>query len=63
MFGKKIFSICALAFISMNLYASELTEYLNNLHTFKAQFTQSVFTSSKNFPLVFIRGYNTFIRH
>ena len=30
----------------MHLQASELTSYLNNLHTFQAGFTQSVFSGN-----------------
>lgn len=45
---KKILSICALAFISMNIFASELTDYLNDLYTFKAQFNQTVFSSNNS---------------
>ena len=41
---KKLLFICTFILISMNSYASELTDYLNNLHTFKAQFRQTVFT-------------------
>ncbi|MFK5913167.1 MAG: outer membrane lipoprotein chaperone LolA [Woeseiaceae bacterium] len=43
---KKLFLVSAISFVSLQLQASELTDYLNNLHTFKAGFTQSVF--SKN---------------
>ena len=43
---KKIFLICTFGLMSMNGYASELTNYLNNLHTFQAQFTQTVFSGN-----------------
>jgi len=32
----------------MNAYSSELTNYLNNLNTFQAEFTQTVFTANNN---------------
>ncbi|MCW9031745.1 MAG: outer membrane lipoprotein chaperone LolA [Gammaproteobacteria bacterium] len=43
---KKILLICTFLLISMNSYASELTDYLNNLHTFQAQFSQKVFSGN-----------------
>ena len=43
---KKIIVICLFAFSSLQLHASELTDYLNNLHTFKADFIQSVFSAN-----------------
>lgn len=42
MTAKKLILIWAFALMSMPLYASELTDYLNDLHTFQAGFTQSV---------------------
>ena len=46
MIFKKISLIAAFCLISFHLSASELTDYLNNLHTFKAGFTQSVYSPS-----------------
>ena len=43
---KKIFFVCVFVFTSFQLHASELTDYLNNLYTFQADFTQSVFSSN-----------------
>ena len=43
---KKSFIVCAFIVTSFQTHASELTNYLNNLHTFKAGFVQSVFTSN-----------------
>ena len=45
---KKLFLICTFVLASMQLHASELTDYLNNLHTFQANFTQNVFTATNN---------------
>lgn len=45
MINKKLLTIiCTL--ISFQVNASELTDYLNNLYTFKANFVQSVFTAN-----------------
>ena len=43
---KKIFFTCTFVLTGLNIQASELTSYLNNLHTFQAGFTQSVFSSN-----------------
>ena len=43
MIFKKLLMIFVFGLTSLQLNASELTSYLNNLHTFKAGFTQSVF--------------------
>ena len=43
---KKLFLICTFVVTSMQLHASELTDYLNNLYTFQANFTQSVFAAN-----------------
>ncbi|MCW8899295.1 MAG: outer membrane lipoprotein chaperone LolA [Gammaproteobacteria bacterium] len=43
---KKILLMCTFLLISMKSYASELTDYLNNLHTFQAQFSQKVFSGN-----------------
>lgn len=43
---KKLFFICTFVLTSMQLHASELTDYLNNLYTFQANFTQSVFAAN-----------------
>jgi outer membrane lipoprotein carrier protein len=40
---NKILLTVSLIFLSFQLKASVLTDYLNNLYTFKADFTQSVF--------------------
>ena len=45
---NKIYLICAFLLTSMQLNASELTDYLNNLHTLEASFTQSVFANNNN---------------
>jgi len=45
---KKIFLMCLFVSISMNAYSSELTNYLYNLNTFQADFTQTVFTANNN---------------
>ena len=43
MIFKKLLIICTFVLISLQLHASELTDYLSNLHTFQADFTQTVF--------------------
>ncbi len=43
---KKLFLICTFVLSSFQLNASELTNYLSNLHTFQADFIQSVFSSN-----------------
>lgn len=40
---RKLLVVCTTVLLSSQLYASELTSYLSNLSTFKADFTQSVF--------------------
>ena len=45
---KKILLTCLFVSISVNAYSSELTNYLNNLNTFQAEFTQVVFTANNN---------------
>jgi len=44
---NKLLLILTFALSSFQLNASELTDYLNNLHTFKADFSQFVFSVSK----------------
>lgn len=41
---RKILMVCGFLLTSIQLQASELTDYLNNLHTFKAKFFQTVFS-------------------
>ncbi|MCK4866311.1 MAG: outer membrane lipoprotein chaperone LolA [Gammaproteobacteria bacterium] len=43
---KKLFLICTFVLSSFQLNASELTNYLSNLHTFQAGFIQSVFSNN-----------------
>lgn len=43
---NKILPIITFGLLSFQLNASELTSYLNNLHTFQAGFVQSVFSSN-----------------
>lgn len=43
---KRLILICAFVFINVESFASELTNYLSNLHTFQAQFTQTVFSAN-----------------
>lgn len=43
MIFKKLLIICTFVLTSLQLHASELTDYLSNLHTFQADFTQTVF--------------------
>ena len=43
---KKILMICTFVLTSLQLHASELTNYLNDLYTFKANFTQTVFAAN-----------------
>lgn len=43
---KKTLSIFTLVLFSLQLQASELTDYLNKLHTLEANFTQSVFDNN-----------------
>ena len=45
MFNKILLTI-SFVLMSFQVSASELTNYLNNLHTFKANFIQSVFTAN-----------------
>ena len=43
---NKLLLIISFILVSFQVNASELTNYLNNLHTFKANFIQSVFTAN-----------------
>ena len=43
---KKLLLMFSFTIVSFQANASELTSYLNNLHTFKANFIQSVFTAN-----------------
>lgn len=42
---KKILYFCVIYLASLNSYASVLTDYLNKLHTLKATFVQSVYST------------------
>lgn len=44
MIFKKLLMMAVFGLTSLQLHASELTDYLNNLQTFQADFTQSVFS-------------------
>ncbi len=62
---KKLFIICIFILTSTQLYASELTAYLNNLHTFQADFIQTVFTANnvekvKSKGLIIVKSPNKF---
>lgn len=62
---KKLFFICTFVLTSMQLHASELTDYLNNLYTFQANFTQSVFAANnqakqKSKGLIVVKSPNKF---
>ena len=48
MFLKKILMSCLFFVFATQTNASELTDYLNNLHTFKSDFVQSVFSPNNN---------------
>lgn len=45
---KKLFLICIFVLTSLQLHANELTTYLNNLNSFKADFIQTILTTSNN---------------
>ena len=45
---KKIFLICTFVLTSMQLHASELTRYFNNLDSFQATFIQTIFSASND---------------
>jgi chaperone LolA len=45
---KKLIITCAFILVSMESIASELTDYLANLRTFQAEFTQTVFTANND---------------
>lgn len=62
---KKLFLICTFVLTSTQLHASELTDYLNNLYTFQADFTQSVFAANnqakqKSKGLIVVKSPNNF---
>ena len=42
----KLKLICAASLLSLQVHASELTNYLNDLHTFKANFVQNIFSAN-----------------
>lgn len=43
---NKVFYFCVFLIVSLKVSASELTNYLNNLHTLEASFVQSVFAKN-----------------
>lgn len=45
---KKILLTISFALLSFHVNASELTRYLNNLHTFQANFSQTVFAANND---------------
>lgn len=62
---KKILLVLTFSITSLHLQASELTAYLNNLHTFQSDFTQSVFTPNnqtkqKSKGLIVVKSPNNF---
>ena len=62
---KKLLLTCACVLTSLQLHASELTDYLNNLHTFQADFTQLVFAANnqpkqKSKGLIVVKNPNKF---
>ncbi len=62
---KKISLIISFVLLSFQLHASELTVYLNNLYTFQANFTQSVFaannqTKQKSKGLIVVKSPDNF---
>ena len=64
MFNKILLTI-SFVLTSMQLHASELTDYLNNLYTFQANFTQSVFAANnqakqKSKGLIIVKSPNNF---
>lgn len=65
MIFKKTLIITAFILTSVQLHANELTDYLNNLHTFQSDFTQSVFTPNnqtkqKSKGLIVVKSPNNF---
>ena len=65
MIFRKVLLVCTLILVSMNSHASELTNYLNNLHTFQANFSQNVFSSNntekqKSKGLIVVKSPNNF---
>lgn len=62
---KKLLLVTAFVLVSMQLKASELTNYLNNLHTFQADFIQSVYAANnkskqKSKGLIVVKSPNKF---
>ncbi|HFD32199.1 MAG TPA: outer membrane lipoprotein chaperone LolA [Gammaproteobacteria bacterium] len=62
---KKILLTITFILLSLQLQASELTSYLSNLHTFKANFTQSVFAKNniekqKSKGVIIVKSPNKF---
>ena len=62
---NRILPIIAFVISSMQLHASELTDYLNNLHTFQSDFTQLVFAANnqpkqKSKGLIVVKSPNKF---
>ena len=62
---KKLLLTCACVLASLQLHASELTDYLNNLHTFQSDFTQLVFAANnqpkqKSKGLIVVKSPNKF---
>jgi len=62
---KKILLAISFIGLSFQLVASELTDYLNNLHTLEASFTQSVFAKNntpkqKSAGLIVVRSPDNF---
>lgn len=62
---KKILLAFTFSIISFQMQASVLTRYLNNLHTFQSDFTQSVFTPNnqtkqKSKGLIVVKNPNKF---
>lgn len=63
---KKIFLICTFALTSMQLHASELTRYLNNLNSFQATFIQTIFSANNDAKkyskgLIIVKSPNKFL--
>lgn len=62
---KKLFYCYIIFFINSPVFASELTDYLNDLHTLEATFTQSVFADNnvakqKSKGLIVVKSPNNF---
>ena len=62
---KNLLLIFIITLASFQLHASELTDYLNNLHTLEASFSQSVFTDNnvvkqKSKGLIVVKSPNQF---